>query len=290
MEPNSTVAEPGQPAAPGIIESGPVIANKSTGAIPPRKKIVRQVDPEERLPFTTHLEELRWRIIYSIITVVVVFLPMFQISEGMLLILRKPLPPDEKLFFGAVTGAFFVHLKIAFYSSLLVSTPMIMYHVWEFIAPGLLQAERKYTKIFVFFGTLCFAAGAAFCYYVALPVAIPFLIGYGGDTIEPWLNVQEYISFFFMIIIGFGVAFELPLALIILMATRVVHYETLARQRGYAIIGSTIAGAVLTPTQDPFNMFVLAIPLYLFYEMSLITGWIFFRNPVKEPADENPEG
>ncbi|MDH5478906.1 MAG: twin-arginine translocase subunit TatC [Nitrospinota bacterium] len=272
---------------------GPVTASKASGAPAKPRKVVRKVDPEERLPFTEHLEELRWRIIYSAITIMVVFIPMYAISEELLIILRRPVPVENKLWFTALTGPIFIYLKISFYSAVILSMPVIIYHIWEFIAPGLLQVERKYTKIFVLFGTLSFAAGAAFCYFVALPVAIPFLIGFGGETLSPILTVQEYISFFFMIIIGFGVAFELPLALIFMMATGITNYRSLARHRGYALIGSVAAGGVLTPTQDPFNMMVLAIPLYLFFEMSLLVGWIFFKPPppeTKEPTNEPAEG
>ncbi|MDH5508795.1 MAG: twin-arginine translocase subunit TatC [Nitrospinota bacterium] len=265
--------------------SGPISAGVESGNTHARKRVLRKVDPEERLPITAHLEELRWRIIYSAITIMVIFIPMYAVSEELLIFLRRPLPPEEKLFFSSLPGAFFIYLKISFYSAVIISAPIIIYHVWEFIAPGLLQVERKYTKLFVLFGTLSFAAGAAFCYFVAMPVAIPFLIGFGGDTLQPWLTGQEYISFFFMIIIGFGVAFELPLVLIFLMATRITNYRALARHRGYALIGSVTAGAVLTPTQDPFNMMVLAVPLYLFFEMSLLVGWIFFKPPPEAPQE-----
>ena len=263
---------------PNPAQMTPTPAGRHTGAIPPKKKVLRQVDPEERLPFTEHLEELRWRIIYALITVLLVFIPSFYLSEQILSLMILPLPEKEKMIFMTPVGAFFVFMKIAFYSALVISAPMIMYQAWEFVAPGLLQVERKYTKYFVLVGTGLFTAGAAFCYLLVLPIAMKFLIGYGGDTLQYMPNVQDYISFFFTMIIMFGVSFELPMVLVFLMAMRIVNYRTLARKRGYALVGAFVAGAMITPTPDPFNQTLLALPLYLFFELSLLFGWIFLRN------------
>jgi sec-independent protein translocase protein TatC len=268
---------------------GSVTAGRETGNVHTHKKILRQVDPEERLPFTEHLEELRWRIIYSLAAVLIVFIPMFAVSDQVLAIVRRPLPSVYKLYFFNPTAALFIYLKIAFYASLVVSMPMIIYQAWEFVAPGLLQMERKYTKYFVLAGTFFFALGAAFCYFLVLPPAMTFLVGYGGDSLTPLFNTQDYISFFFMMILAFGASFELPMILMFLMGAGIVSYKALAKKRGYALISAFVVGAVLTPTVDPFGQTMLAVPLYIFFEMSLLAARIFFPGK-NAPPDEPTQG
>ncbi|MDH5637075.1 MAG: twin-arginine translocase subunit TatC [Nitrospinota bacterium] len=273
-------------------QSGPVSAAAESGNTHAQKKVVRQVDPEERLPITAHLEELRWRIIYAVATVFILFVPLFALSDYVLMIVMRPLPPAETLHSTAPQAIFFFFMKISLYSAVVVSMPMIIYQAWEFIAPGLLQVERKYTAIVVLSGSFFFVLGTVFCYFLVLPAALAFFQDYAAGAVANIWTIHDYTSFFFTIIIAFGLAFELPIVMVFLLATRVTTYRTLASKRPYAIVGAFVAGALFTPS-DPLSQAMLAAPLYLFFEMSLLVGWIFFKPPPeepKEPLDEPTEG
>ena len=262
-------------------EEGPVSANLGTGATKPPKPKLHRVDPEERLPLTTHLEELRWRIIYSVAAIFIVFIPVFALSDYVLDIVMWPLPETEKLHSQSPAAIFFFFIKISFYSSVIIAMPMILYQAWEFVAPGLLNVERKYTAIFVMSGSFFFTLGAVFCYFLVLPKALDFFQDYAGDAVTNIWTIYDYTSFFFTIILAFGLAFELPIIMIFLMVLRITTYQALASKRRYAIVAAFITGAALTP-QDPFTQVMLAFPLYFFYESSLLVARLFI------PAEEAP--
>jgi len=179
-----------------------------------REKVLRKVGKDDKLPFTVHLEELRWRIIYCAVTIGVTFIALYTMSDTLFDIIRKPI--DTDLVFLAPAEAFFVYLKISIYFALIISMPMILYQTWMFTAPGLLGAERTYTGPFVIFGTIFFAIGATFCYFVVLPLGLKFLIGYGGEGLTPMISVGNYISFIFKLMIAFGLVFEMPIVIIFL--------------------------------------------------------------------------
>lgn len=248
-----------------------------------RKKIMRHVEPEEKLPFTVHLEELRWRMIYCAVTVGVTFIVLYTMSEFLFQIVRKPIGVD--LVFLAPTEAFFVYLKISFYFAIIVSMPMLLYQVWEFTAPGLLEAERKYTGFFVVFGTIFFAMGASFCYFLVLPYGLEFLLGYGGEGLTPMISVGAYISFIFKLTIAFGVIFEMPIVIILLTMMGLVNPATLGEKRGYIIVGSFVVASILTPP-DVFTQVIMAFPIIVLFEGSLIVSRFFVPKPLGDSESE----
>lgn len=244
-----------------------------------RRKVMRKVDPEEKLPFVAHLEELRWRLIYCVVTVAVTFAALYVMSDYLYQVIRKPI--GRELVFLAPAEAFFVYLKISIYAALIVSVPMILYQAWEFIAPGLLPVERRSAGPFVIFGTIFFAIGAAFCYFMVLPYGLEFLIGYGGEGLTPMISVGAYVSFVFKLMIAFGVIFELPIVILFLTRLGIMDPESIAAKRPYLVVGSFIIASLLTPP-DIFTQIIMALPIIALFEMSLLAARFF----VKEEADD----
>ena len=237
-----------------------------------KKRKIRKVTPEEKLPFTEHLEELRWRLIIIIATITVWFGVCYTYSEDIMRFVQKPL--NQKLIFISPTEAFFVNLKIAFFVAIFLSLPVIIYQFWAFVAPGLLEKEKKYTLPFIISATVCFIIGSAFSYFIVLPVGTKFLLSFAGSELKPMISVNNYISFVGRFMIGSGVIFEFPVVIFFLSKIGIATPEFLSQKRGYAILGIFILSAVLTPP-DIFTMFIMAIPLLALYEISIIIARLF---------------
>ena len=256
------------------LEDGESIDDGGPGT-PVKKEPLRRVEEDEKLPFTAHLEELRTRIIYCAATVFIIFAIFYSVSDYLFDYFREPMGGFELIAI-APTEAFFAYLKVSFYAALIVSVPMLLFHSWEFVSPGLLESERRYTGWFVVAGSIFFAIGASFCYFVVLPFGIQFLLSYGGSDIIPQITVNNYISFVFKIIIAFGAIFELPLVIFFLTFLGIVTPESLASQRPFFIVGSFVVGAILTPP-DPFTQTVMAMPMIILFELSLLVSRIIIK-------------
>lgn len=252
------------------------------GNIYDRKKVVRRVKPDDKLPFTAHLEELRWRLIYCLVTVGVVFIGVYAVSDDVLEVIRKPL--GMELFYLGPAEGFFMYMKLSFYVAVMISMPVILYHSWEFVAPGLLEGERRFTGLFVVFGVIFFAMGAAFCYFAVLPVGLKFLTSYGGEGLKPMISVGNYISFVFMFILAFGLIFEMPLVIVFLIRMGLADPEWFAKQRSYFIVGDFIVAAVLTPTPDVISQCMMAVPMMILFEVGLLAGRLI--TPKREGQDD----
>jgi sec-independent protein translocase protein TatC len=237
---------------------------------------------EKSMSFTEHLEELRYRLIVIVVTIGCCFLALYPVSERLLIILRAPM--EEQLYMLAPTEAFFVYLKLSLFGAIVVSLPMTLYQLWAFIAPGLYATEKKYALAFVVLGTVFFGIGGIFAYTVILPFGLKFLLGYGGNLIQPVISVTNYISFVTTMILVFGGVFELPLIVMFLAKLGIVTPALMRRQRKYAILGAFIIGAILTPP-DAFTQVLMAVPIVLLYEISIWACLLFW----KKPADTNVE-
>lgn len=258
---------------------------------------------EDRMSFWGHLEELRKRIVYSLIALAIGFGACFSYSEDILDLLMKPMnmkvgfhgsfpflyfTPNEvtqQLYFSTLTEPFMSHLKIAFVAGLILVIPALLYQVWKFISPGLLPQERKYAGQFVFFSTLFFATGVLFCYFLLLPLAVPFLIGYKTEHLTAIIKIGEYIDFTLKFLLGAGAVFELPLALTLLGRMGIIGYAALAKFRKYAFLISFLLGAIITPTPDVFNMTMMSIPIYLLYELGILGVRVFGRKKGPESTE-----
>jgi len=232
-------------------------------------------DNEKKMPFTEHLEELRWVIFKSLISVFVFFLISFYFSEYIMDFLMHPLPRDtEKLIYLEPAGGFLIRLKVAFSTGLVASLPVIVYQLWSFIAPGLLEHEKKHMPAVVFFTTLCFFSGAFFAYYLVIPFALKFLAKFQTEMIIQNITINSYLSFIIWIMIVFGVVFELPILSLFLTKIGLINYKLLRRIRSYAIVAVFILAALLTPP-DLISQVMLAFPLIILYEISILISKIF---------------
>jgi len=169
-------------------------------------------------------------------------------------------------------------------AGLLAALPIIFYQVWTFIAPGLYKEEKMMVLPLVATSTILFLAGAAFCYYITLPIGLEFLIGFGTDEIEPIITVNSYLSFSGLMIIAFGVAFQLPVLSYVLTRLGLLGPQMMAKGRRYALVGILTLGAILTPP-DIFTQLLLAGPIYLLYEISIIVSRMAYKPPEEDEGD-----
>ncbi len=261
---------------------------------------------EEKLPFTSHLAELRQRIIKSLIAVVIGFGIAFSYSENLFRFLTIPLRfnlrlnlqnpyfefipkenPIEKLIFLAPAEAFWMHIKVSIAAGLILSLPVILYQTWKFIAPGLLPTEKRYVVPFIIAGTGLFLLGDIFCFGVILPFAMGFLLTYKTASLTPMISVGSYIDFTLKFLLSFGAVFELPIVILFLTKLGIVTPKTLAKNRKYAVLIAFVLAAILTPTPDAFNQTLMAGPILILYEAGIIISKIFSR---KQNSDEGNQG
>jgi sec-independent protein translocase protein TatC len=244
-------------------------------------------DPLEDLdaskaPLLDHLIELRRRLLWSFAALAVSFGVCLYFARPIFGFLVQPLlaAGQNRLIYTAVFEAFFVEIKVAFFAALMVSFPIIANQIWRFVAPGLYSREKKAFLPFLLLTPFLFLAGAALAYYVAMPIALGFLLGYegniGGVEQEALPGVGNYLSFVTRFIFGFGVAFLLPVLLMLLERAGLVTRSQLKRGRRYAIVVAFVIAAVLTPP-DVVSQLLLAVPLVLLYEISLIAIWFTER-------------
>ena len=241
---------------------------------------------ESRMSFMEHLGELRTRIMRSLLALLVGLVPALIFSQQIMDYLVRPVrETNRSLVFLSLTEAFWVQMKIGVIAGLFVASPLILWQVWQFIAPGLHRHEKKYAGPFVIVGSLLFIGGGAFSLKVVTPFAIQFLLSYERPGLQAMISIGNYIDFLLKFTLAFGAVFELPLVITILARLGVVSPATLAKNRKYAILGAFIAGAVLTPTPDMFNQTLMAGPLILLYEVGIICARIFGKR-ASAPATE----
>jgi sec-independent protein translocase protein TatC len=220
------------------------------------------------MPFLDHLEELRWRLLKSILAVIVMAGAAFYFREQLFHFLIMPLG-DTPLHFTEVTGSFYAYMKVAIITGLLAALPIVFYQLWAFIAPGLYRTEKAAVLPLVFISTLLFLVGAAFCYWMVLPLALQFLINFGDAILQPIITVGSYISFAGLMMVAFGAGFQLPIVAYFLGRLGILSSSIMARGRRYAIVIILIVGAIITPP-DVITQVLLAGPIYLLYEISII--------------------
>ena len=237
---------------------------------------------EEKQPVTSHLEELRKRLIYSLIAVGVSFIICFAFKEWLFKILTLPLiatlPENSSMIFTSLPDAFFTYLKISFFGGLFLACPFVLYQIWKFISPGLYVSEKKYAFPFVFFSTIFFVGGSLFAYFVVFPFGFKFFVSFATDFITPMLTLKEFLSFSCKLLLAFGIIFELPIFMFFMARIGLVNSKTLASKRKYAILITFIVAAVLTPP-DIVTQIMMAIPVMLLYEISI---WVVKLSEKKE--------
>ena len=248
---------------------------------------------EQRLPFTSHLEELRRRLIVCVIAVGVGFLVCYafkdRIFEFMAIPLLANLPEKNSwMIFTGVAEAFFTYLKVSLLAGIFLALPVIFYQFWAFVAPGLYKKEKKVVIPFVIFSTIFFVTGSAFGYFVVFPFGFKFFMGFANEGIRPFPSVREYFTFATKLLIAFGLVFELPLLSYFFSKIGLLSYDTLAKNRRYAIVVIFIMSAALTPP-DIATQMMMAGPLLILFEMSVQVARIFGPKPLVDEEENIPD-
>jgi sec-independent protein translocase protein TatC len=242
---------------------------------------VKDID-DTKQPLLEHLIELRRRLLWCLVTLILTFFVCFHFARDIFAVLVQPLlrAGQGRLIYTDVFEAFFTQVKVALFAALMVSFPMLAIQLWRFIAPGLYVKEKRAFLPFLLATPFFFAAGASFAYFLAMPWALHFLLSYqgniGGVQQEALPGVGNYLNFVTHFLFGFGAAFLLPILLMIMERAGIVTRQQLARSRRYAIVAAAVVAGVLTPP-DAVSMMMLMVPLYGLYEFAIlairITHW-----------------
>jgi sec-independent protein translocase protein TatC len=249
------------------------------------------------MPFLDHLEELRWRILWSLIALVVCsFLAFFVVLKwDVIALLKHPIEPylvnnGGKLIILGVTDGFFISFKIAIAMGVVAAFPIIFYQVWSFLAPALMPKEKKAIVPALYLGVVLFAAGCAMAYYAALPFTLKFMLSFKSESLEPQITAPLYFSFVVKLLLGFGVMFEMPVVIMVLTAIGVANSKFLASKRRYALGAMAILAAMITPGDAITATVILMGPLMLLYELSIILARLVERGKRRdEEADAAAE-
>ncbi|MBA3836677.1 MAG: twin-arginine translocase subunit TatC [Sphingomonas sp.] len=251
-------------------------------------------DPNEidasRAPLLDHLVELRRRLLYCVVAVAIAFAACFGFARQILEVLVHPLAvAGQKTIINTdVFGGFFVQLKVAFFAAMMIGFPVIATQLWQFVAPGLYRNEKRALLPFLLATPVLFSIGAALAYYIAIPIALQFLLGFQGDLNgvqqQALPDVNNYLGFVMQFMFGFGISFLLPVLLMLLERAGIVTRQQLIGARRYAIVAAVGIAAVLTPP-DIGSQLLLAIPLIILYELAIIGIWFTEKRRAKVPAD-----
>jgi sec-independent protein translocase protein TatC len=238
---------------------------------------VRPVSHEDRLTLVEHLDELRWRIVVCVAVLVVAMGLCIWQSHLLLEIASNPLPDDHsKLLTFGVTEPFTTTLTVAVYGALILSLPVLLYQLYAYILPAFSDAERRVVFPILVLAPLLFAAGVAFAYFVVMPPATEFLLGFNDSEFNVQVRARDYYSFFSTMMLAGGLIFQLPLALIALTRLGIVSVEGLSANRRYAYLGIAVLAAAL-PGVDPVSMLIEMVPLLVLYELSILLARVFGR-------------
>ena len=235
-----------------------------------------RIEPEKEMTFLEHLEELRWRIIYSIIGIVVgTILAWIFIDFLVDVVLLKPAKDS-----GAILqnlrpfGQLFLYMQIAIMVGMIISIPNLFYQFWQFISPALRKKEKKYIFWIVLFSSVCFLGGIAFAYFAMLPLTLKFAAEFGSESIKNEFAIDEYMSIIISVMLAAGLVFELPMISFFLSKLGILKPSFMKKYRRHSIVIIMVLAAFLTPGADPVSQLVLAVPLVVLYEISIFISKI----------------
>lgn len=241
---------------------------------------------EDKQPFLSHIKELRDRLLVSVIAVAVGFVISYAVKEHIFKFLMQPfvkvMPEGSSFIFTAVTEAFLTYFKMSIITGVFLAAPVILYEIWMFVAPGLYENEKRYAFPFIVFGSAGFVGGGLFCYYFVMPTLFKFFVSYAADFITPMPDLKSYMSLCLRMLIIFGVIFQMPLLCYYLSRAGIISTRLLTSKRRYAILGVFIVSAIISPP-DITSQVLLAIPLWVLYEISIVITRIFGK---KETVNE----
>ncbi len=254
---------------------------------------------KEQMPtmgFLEHLEELRKRIVYSIVAIVVCFFGCWFSAPRLVGIMQHPITEvlhkhglPEKLVYLNPIDPFNLYLKVAGVAALFVASPFVLYQIWLFIAPGLYRNEKRYVMPFMFSSVALFLAGGYFGYRIVYPQALAFLIDF-GKQFQPMITIEEYTQLFVTIIVGLGVVFEMPIVIFFLALMGIVSAGWMWHNIRYGILGIFVVAAIITPTPDVVNMCIFAAPMVALYVLSIAIAWLVHPNQRRKRAEKKRSG
>ncbi|MBN2054635.1 twin-arginine translocase subunit TatC [bacterium] len=251
--------------------------------IPPMSEADLNGQSGRSMGFLEHLEELRGTLIRILATLVAGFIFCWFFRAPLRRMLVSPLlaalpEGSGNLIFTKVPEGFFAYLWISFIAGAILTSPLLFYQLWRFIAPGLYRNERRYTLAFVGASSVCFLAGTILAYEYVFPVGFSFFMKFGDAQIQPLIRLSDYLAFSSKLLLAFGLVFETPIVIIALTRMGLVHPATLARKRKYVLVGLFVVAAVFTPP-DVITQLLMALPLALLFELSLLLARLFEKKP-----------
>ncbi len=282
-------------------EAGPEIKTTYTKE-PPVKKETKEVKPypediseselaarergDEPMTVVNHLDEMRSRILYSLAAIMILSIAGFFLSDELLYFINKPfLQTGQKLNIFKLTGGFIIRLKASFVAGIMLGLPIILYHVWKFIAPAISKRDRRFSLVSMVAAFFLFYGGMAFVFFLILPFAIDMLLGFIGTEMLSTIGASDYMSFILMMSIAMGVLFELPIVVMILTRIGILTPAYLVQMRKYSIVIIWIIAAVITP-QDILSQILVAVPLMFLYEISIVISRVIHIRKKKREAEE----
>jgi sec-independent protein translocase protein TatC len=232
---------------------------------------------------TEHLDELRKRVIISLIALMLAAIAVVPFAPVILKYLKQPSGGAiERLVYFGPEEAFLIYMRLSISAGLILALPVILFQIWAFLSPAINKRFKRYSPVFVLFSFLAFLAGCLFAYFILLPTALKFLLNIGKADLEPVISATRYISFVTGLILACGIVFEMPVASFFLTRIGIINAGMLRRKFLYAVIIILIAAAVLTPTGDAFNMLMLALPMVVLYEASIWVSFFFGNKEVSK--------
>ncbi|PKO44529.1 MAG: twin-arginine translocase subunit TatC [Betaproteobacteria bacterium HGW-Betaproteobacteria-22] len=235
--------------------------------------------------FISHLIELRSRLLRIVVGLLLVFLVLFPFANEIYALLAKPLinqlPSGGQMIATAVTTPFFVPMKVAMMTAFVISLPHTLYQIWAFVAPGLYTQEKKIMLPVLVASSFLFFAGMAFAYFLVFPVVFGFIVGIAPQDVAVMTDIGSYLDFVITLFLAFGIAFEVPVAVVIAVRFGWVSISALQEARSYVVVGAFVLGAIFTPP-DIISQFMLAIPMWLLYELGILVAKIIKQKT--EPA------
>jgi len=248
--------------------------------------------PDE-MTFLEHLEDLRKRIFNSLIALLIAVIPGAIFSKDIFVILAKPvtryLPEGQKLAFISLTAPFALYMKVSFLTAAFIAVPFIFLQIWYFVAPGLYRKERKYVTPFVLFTSLLFIAGALFGYFIVFPFACNFFLKLGSDF-EAHITIDQYFSLMLKLLLGIGAVFETPTLIFFLSRMGIISSRWMIKNFKYAVLVVFIIAAVITPTPDPINQTILAVPMLALYSFGIAIAFLFGKERIARREKKEKSG
>lgn len=242
--------------------------------------------------FISHLVELRQRLVKAVVAVLVVFVVLFAYPGASAIydLLAQPmlatLPEGTRMIATGVITPFMVPVKVTLLAAFVVALPVVLYQAWSFVAPGLYQHEKVLAMPLILSSTLLFIAGMAFCYFVVFGTVFKFIASFAPQSITPAPDIEAYLNFVMTMFLAFGITFEVPVAVVLLVKTGAVSVAKLRQARGYVVVGAFVIAAIFTPP-DIVSQFMLAIPLCVLYEIGLLVASVIERKKMEAEETEN---